>query len=373
MDVEVNQSRNRFDLKFSDSSIFFEVIGYDLATLPTVDFAVWTMLPFAMRRGENLHIRGPVDPTVMRNARHLVRIWSMWLPEMFSPIVVSADAEVVPPPPESDGGLLLYSGGVDSTYALVRAMQGAGLSSVLTVHGMDYDHRNDEAVAALLGKTQPLLDRYSLPRIVVRTDVGPQVRQLGLTHAFVLSSCLFLLSRSFARGHIAADITAEQDFLAFPWGTNHITNPLFAGTHFRMDTLSQDVTRIHKLDFLRHDDVALRAVSFCAVKAMRPHNCGECAKCMRNKTMFVALSGECPDIFLKPGITEQRLRKLDVFSNGAFKHYAEIVEVARERGFLDRLPGLEQRVAASIAARRRRLRLAKIVGQARGLMSKYFG
>ncbi|MFK8250689.1 adenine nucleotide alpha hydrolase family protein [Ancylobacter terrae] len=371
MDVDVRQSGNRFDVEFDGRSIYFEVSGFDVPDPAPRDFAVWASLPFAMRRGGRLHIKGTVDPAVLENARKLARIWSMWLPETYSPVTISADAEAVPPPPASDGGVLLYSGGVDSTYALVRAMQGEGLAGVLTVHGMDYGHRDEAAIAALLEKTQPLLDRYTLPRFVVRTDLGRQARQLGLTHAFVLSSCLFLLSSSFGRGHIAADITPEQDFLAFPWGTNHITNPLFAGSHFRLETLSLDVSRIHKLDLLRDDPVALKAISFCGVKAMRPHNCGECAKCMRNKTMFVALSGDCPDIFLKPGVTEARIRKLDVASNVAFKHYAEILEVARERGFLDRLPGLEAHVAAGIAARRRRAARARIAQKVKLYASKY--
>lgn len=369
MDVEVNQSRNRFDLKFSDSSIFFEVIGYDLATLPTVDFAVWTMLPIAMRRGENLHIKGPVDPTVIGNANELARIWSMWLPEIFSPVEVSADTLLTPAPVETTDSLLLYSGGVDSTYALLRAAEEQGLKHVVTVHGMDYKYNDDNTIANLITKTDPLLRQQGIHRIVVRTNAGEKVRDLGLTHAFVLSSALFLFNRQFATGLLAADITPEQEMMIHPWGTNHVSNAYFTGSSFRMLTHSGDVTRTEKVGRLLSNETALHAASFCATKAVRPHNCGKCQKCARTKAMMIAQTGECSDIFLSPGMTERDVRQLGGLSNNSFRY--EIFHTARRNGFLDRLPGFEDLIRREISARRRRRRLEKIASQARTFVSKY--
>ncbi|MFK8250690.1 hypothetical protein [Ancylobacter terrae] len=368
MDVDVRQKGNRFDLKVAGADIFFEVANHDCPPDVSADFAVWAALPFAMRRGEKLHVRGRVDPVSLANAHELSRIWSMWVPEAYTPIEVTADEVAVTPAAPSEDGVLLFSGGVDSTFALLENLEAARLTSVLTVHGLDYSHDDTDAINALLGKTQPLLDRHGLNRIVVRTNIGPTMRQPGLTHGFMLATCLFLFNGGFRQGHIAADITPPQDFLTFPWGTNHITNDLFAASHYGMRTLGQKTSRIRKLDALREDAVAMSAISFCAARKMRPHNCGVCSKCVRTKLMMIALTGSCPDIFLDTKITDKQIRQIDAHSNKSFRF--EILQTARERGHLDKLGALEQHMQRGIRATRRRAATARVMKRIRHIGSK---
>ena len=80
--------------------------------------------------------------------------------------------------------------------------------------------------------------------------------------------------------------------------------------------------------------------------------------------MLLALTGSCPDIFLDNGLSAAQIAQLEVGSNEAYKHYAEIVRAARERGFTDRIPGLERRIEQAIGARRRRRMLGKYIGEA---------
>lgn len=373
--VTVKHTANRFDVSVGARQLFFEVLGLDGFVAPQPDFAVWGALPFAMRQGARLKLHFAVDPVVLANARELARLWAMWLPEVYAPIEIDADEESVPPPPAASDSVMLFSGGVDSTYALLRQLENDDpsrpLTRILTVHGMNYNHASDSALNELFDKTAALIDRHRLARLVIRTDLGAQMGRLGMTHAFLLASSLFLVNRSFSRGFIAADITNAQDFLAFPWGTNHISNELFAGTHFRMETLSRDATRIRKLDYLRRDPVAMSAISFCGNRRTQPANCGVCLKCLRTKTMFLALDGTCPDIFLVPGVTAKQIRRIDVSSDAAFKHYFEILEVARRNNTVASLPGIEEKLQTGIAARRRKYAFKRAVEQIRHAANKY--
>lgn len=373
--VTVKQTANRFDVSIGERQLYFEVLGLEGFLAPQPDFAIWAALPFAMREGARLKLHFPVDPAALRNARELARLWAMWLPEVYAPIEIEADQEATPPPSSTNDSVMLFSGGVDSTYALLRQMEHDDaerpLTHVLTVHGMNYNHASDTSLNELFDKTATLIDRLGLRRLVVRTDLGAQMGRLGMTHAFLLASSLFLVNRSFSRGFIAADITNAQDFLAFPWGTNHITNDLFAGSHFRMETLSQDATRIWKLDYLRRNPLAMDAISFCGNRRVQPANCGVCSKCLRTKTMFLALDGTCPEIFLVPGVTAKQIRQLDVSSNAAFKHYFEVLEIARRNRTISTLPGLEEKLQNGIESRRRRYVFRRALDQLRHVANKY--
>ncbi|HEX2841518.1 hypothetical protein [Hyphomicrobium sp.] len=354
MKVEVVRDRNGFEVRYGADPVSFEVSGIEVASAIPADFSLWLMLPLAMRQGANLEIDAPVDPIALENARGLARVWAMWVPELYRPIEIHAPVAKVSNSSDQRGSVLLFSGGVDSTYALISEKERANLTHGLTVQGLDYKSDDSRQFQDLLHKTRALLDENGIHHISVKTNAGRHVRQLGMTHAFVLASCLFLCSGRFSRGVLAADLTLAQDMMVFPWGTNHVTNAYFAGSEFRMDTVSQGVSRIRKLECILGDKTALHAISFCGIKRFRPHNCGICPKCLRTKIMLLALTGECPDIFSDRTISASQVRKLDVASRAAYKHYAEIISVARERGFLDRIPGLEQHVAASLDVKRRK-------------------
>ncbi len=361
MKVEIARDRNAFEVRYGAEPVSFEVSGLDVASDIPADFALWLMLPLAMRQGDTLEIVGQVDPVALSNARGLARIWAMWVPELYRPIEIHAPAANAACCSNHGGSVLLFSGGVDSTYALLSERERVQLTHGLTVHGLDYKPEDARQFQDLVYKTRSLLEENGIGHISVKTNAGKHIRQLGMTHAFVLASCLFLCSGRFARGVLAADLTLEQDMMVFPWGTNHVTNAYFAGSDFRMDTVSQGVSRIRKLERILQDNTALHAISFCGIKRFRPHNCGSCPKCLRTKIMLLALTGECPDIFIDRTITAAQVRKLDVASRAAYKHYAEIMSVARERGFLDRIPGLEQHVAASLGVKRRNAALRNII------------
>jgi len=90
---------------------------------PSCDFAIWATLPIAMRQGGLLQIEGPTSQAARDLAERISIIWSTWLPKKFKPIRVTSDRYPEAEPSGSAKSLMLYSGGVDSTFALKRYVE----------------------------------------------------------------------------------------------------------------------------------------------------------------------------------------------------------------------------------------------------------
>ena len=309
------------------------------------------MDPLAPRNesGRALHIDGAVDPTVIRNARRLSRIWEMWAPDKFHEIEVSGSGAWRPRNLERAPDIHLFSGGVDSAFSLVQIGRRAPEPGhVLTVHGTDYTLENTRGFTRLLMKTDPLLEDLNYRRVVIRSNVAQHTKKtnLKLTHGFLFAGCLFLMRQIFHEGLIAADSTPELDMLVFPWGTNHVTNGYFAGEDFSMRTLSLDYSRADKTELLSRHPLACSTISCCKVRAKRPENCGLCTKCVRTKIMFVASTGAVPPIFAEAALTEAQVRSMDLSKRNEYAHFCDIYAKARDCGNLDKIPGFQEHLSA---------------------------
>jgi hypothetical protein len=214
---------------------------------------------------------------------------------------------------------------------------------------MDYRYEDVERFEALLLKTEPFAKTVSDRRVLVRTDIRSLYRGHGIKgdigHAFLLAGTLFLFSETFAVGEIAADYSRAQEFIVFPWGTNSITNPLFASSMFRIETPTQDVRRSEKMTLLAKSPTALRSLSFCKNYKSRPHNCGICSKCMRTKAMFIASPGEIPPIFADNAFSPEYLDKFDLAQRNERAFFLDLYLTARRNGNLERLPGVAEKAS----------------------------
>ena len=335
---DVVQTGNTLKVDGCDIHLSFAVQGVDL---PEVDpsFAVWALLPRAMEGGFNIKINRPTDPNLTANAERLSQIWEMWVPSRYRSIGVRGTGEWS----RTQGSRLprvdLYSGGVDSTYALLQFSDSKKRGHALTVEGLDYQDNWQGAtkLAKLIAKTDPLLEQLNYQRIVIRTNASR--RPQALTHGFTLASCLFLLSDLFEVGTIAADRTPAQDMLTFPWGTNHITKEYFIGSDFSMQTVFE-TSRVEKLAAIGASKIGLPFLSFCREHDTIPANCGLCIKCIRTKAMLMAAIGYLPGIFIDNTFNEQLFRNIDLNSGRERAHVLSLYVYAKQRMRLDAVPGL---------------------------------
>ena len=280
--------------------------------------ALWLALPIAMRLGRPLHIAGSLDQVSLDNAAKLVTIWTSWLPEFFRPIVVTCNEILTIHPGENRSPMLmLFSGGVDSSYALCKDFIQQGIKvDALTIHGMDYRYDDAPRFQALMEKTRPLraqaIERHYLIKSNVVMQMGRNGIGAGYGHGFHLFGCLFMFSGRYQQGAIAADFPLFIEYILAPWGTTTLTNSLFASSSFSVKTLCNDVARPEKTGLLSQNPAALESLSFCVNYKFRPENCGRCSKCVRTKANFLAETGVIPPIFSDNSFHPEDLNEMDM-------------------------------------------------------------
>lgn len=339
------------------SSDLFEinisVEGKATAQPRTRNFALWLSLPIAMAAARDLHISGSVSPAALANAQALVDIWSRWLPALFHPIRISA-AEIICPGNDPSFGhdLMLYSGGVDSTYSLLKNYINTSTPvSLLTIHGMDYQTTDQNRFEKLKNKIKPLTTQIRGKHYFIKSNAADVMSKFGINggigHGFHLFGNLFLFEDDYTCGAIAADCTPTLDFIISPWGTNHLTNPMFSSERFHIKTLDSDIDRaekVGKLLALDGKEHALAALTFCKNRQSRPENCGMCSKCIRTKAMFYTETGAIPDIFAERSFKPTDLAEIDLSRRGERALVLDLLASARRNDKAREFEWLEKQI-----------------------------
>ena len=342
---------------------------------PSCDFAIWAALPIAMRFGGELHINGSTSELSRRNAEKLSLIWSTWLPKKFQPVQVSSQGFPDVVPKVSDKSLMLFSGGVDSTFALKDwATNHDTKPDLITIHGMDYHRDDSERFKKLMAQTEACRGRYGNENFEVRSNAAAIMRKFGVSsaigHGFQLFATLFLFDDSHDLGLIASDFTSQQDYLTIPWGTNSLTNQYFQGNRMGVRTLSLDKTRSQKIRALASDELALGSLSFCKNYNIRPRNCGTCSKCVRSKAMFHAAGVSVPDIFMIPEFEESDLRFLDLSKPSETAFAMDVLDMASSAGMTENFQALKERVFSPGHRAARFSSLRKLQSKLRTIIAK---
>ena len=333
---EVTQDGNRVDIQGDGISIYFAADG-TIAFPSKIDasFSVWALLPKAMEDGFDIHVKYPIDPKVAANAELLSQVWEMWRPDLFRSVKVRGQGEWTRAPRNRLPLVQLYSGGVDSTYSILKNREAKDRGFVVTLSRFDQVKLRN--FADLIARTDPLLRQLNYDRLLITNDV--RHRHFSFTHAITLASCLFFLSDLFDEGTIAADSTYQSEFAIWPWGNNHFTNGFFAGSDFVVRTVGSEAGRTEKIAAIAEAGIDLQCLSFCREKNAIPSNCGICDKCITTKAMFLIATGGIPSIFIDNSFDEGSLRRLldkrtervDVFNMYFY---------AKRHGLLDRIESL---------------------------------
>ena len=169
-EISCVQDGNRLEISVADIQFFVEVQGLDLGIIQDYSFALFMCVPFAMRQGFDLHCNLSVDPVVVKNVEKLSEIWSIWMPDVFQPVSISHIFQECHVGSQSQQKAYMFSGGVDSTYMISEEDTNYG-DSVITIFGLDYKLKREEAFARHLSKTAPFLQEKKLNQIVVNTDL----------------------------------------------------------------------------------------------------------------------------------------------------------------------------------------------------------
>jgi 7-cyano-7-deazaguanine synthase in queuosine biosynthesis len=344
MKINVHHFKNKVEILI-DGLPAIEFISDDvnLEDQDHYDFALWAILPILMRMGSYAECNFPVSRDCHDSVIAVSRVWTRWLPELFTEL--NFNIEIVDPKLSSeDRSLCFYSGGVDSTCsAIMLRQQGVTKLDCLTVHGMDYRFSDLEKFQALMDKTAAFRREMFDNSLTVRTNlysvydaIGCNPHDSHVTHIFALFACGSLFS-DYGTYFIASDHRLDQQFSAFPYGSNSATNRLMRNANGRLTTCDDDVSRSEKVERLIQSGIDLSSLSICVDYESRPQNCGVCSKCVRTKTIFYAASKKVPSIFHDMSMRNDWYRSMSLNKKSDRIFFGDILDALRRHGLQNEL------------------------------------
>ncbi len=342
-DVSIQHANDTYTVQgaFGDIQISVPNAARDVCA----DFAAWLLLPIAMRAGANLNIRGAGHRQTLVSAEAMSQLWSCWLPQHFKAVSIAFEDIIEEPDTPGTRGLHFFSGGVDSTASIIRNQEAHGPFDLLTVHGLEYDSDNDAHFQTHMQKTQHFCDAMALERKTCRHDAYATYRKFScnpkghhITHIFALMGAAFLFPE-YRAYFIGSDRRLDQQFMVHPWGSNSASNRFFSDGVRKLVSLDDDLTRAQKLPIVSSVEGALRSLTVCGDKQVRPENCGECSKCTRTKTMFFVSTGSVPEIFKDMRLERAWPSQMNLKKANERAYLFDIVATGKSTGHGENLPG----------------------------------
>ena len=323
------------DVAHPHQTLFYELEGEHLPPPPErQDYLVLALLFFAMRHGADLHVEGRVSRQLLVNLEEFQRAWSLWRPDRYRPVRVSCDEEVeAGAPSQWRRAVVALSGGVDGTYAMLQhvgdrqARDRCELVAGMLVHGFDVPLDAARAFELARANAAATAATAGLPLTVVRTDWR---RHFSLDweddFGAGLAACLNLFSGVAAYGLLGSD--EDYAHLAFPWGSNAITNPMLSSDRFQIVTVGGASGRTAKVSEIAHHNSISEHLRVCWREGETGRNCGRCEKCVRTKLNFLAAGAALPDsLGAEPGVLE--VLAIRAPSATAITYLADIRDSAR--------------------------------------------
>jgi hypothetical protein len=259
------------------------------------DFAAVALVFFAMRHRADLHIDDRVSRSLLRNLEEFVAVWSLWRPDLYRRIRLSAREESGDAPAEHVAGeaIAAFSGGVDASFTFYRHAQGlAGrwtkkVKAAALIYGLvDIPLGQDEAYEVLASRAQATLASLDIPLVRIKTN---SVQELCTNWGMEFGTYVAAALMHWQRDVSAALIGSDEDYanVVFPWGGNPITYPMLSTDSFRVMYDGAGTNRTQKVGVIAAWETGTETLRVCWQSAS-PRNCGRCEKCMRTKLNYLA-------------------------------------------------------------------------------------
>ena len=164
-------------------------------------------------------------------------------------------------------------------------------------------------------------------------------------------SFLAAIAHAFRSRLSVASIASTYDLANLePWGSHPLLDPLYSTTELQIRHENFTLSRLEKTRLVGEWDVALEKLRVCNEKASYRegnYNCGNCEKCVRTMTAFLA-SGMLEQIatFKEKNVTKQKLVDTCYLSDSyEVNCYRELIEPLEKLGRQDLVAGIEQIIA----------------------------
>ena len=342
--------------------VFFETttkFGDDLAINPNAWLLACT-LP-AMRYGESrIAIDAPISPEIKDGLINSMKCLINWHKRGRKVIEIEAPVETkVLYTDKSLRAGALFSGGIDAL-AMVRdnhlnfaAEHPRHIKDGILVYGVlqgenDYDLSFQNVVNAV----STMAEDAGIELIQVYTNAYAHFRDLDPDFSFwrfeYHGSFLASIAHAFAPRLSVASIASTYDFANLePWGSHPLLDPLYSSTNLQIRHENAALSRLQKTQLVGEWDVALKNLRVCNEKESYSHgnyNCGNCEKCVRTMTAFLALELlEHIPTFKEHRVSKEKLVNTCYLSDSYEENcYRELIEPLEKIGRYDLIEGIEQ-------------------------------
>lgn len=300
----------------------------------SANHALTALLPLAMHEAADLHVQGTVDSTLLENLEEVIDAWTLWRPDLFRRIHISADATTQTATRLGNDAALMYSGGVDANYALLAHKRGLlghrnrDIRAAVMVQGFDIPLPHSEWFETAKQHARPILDHFDCPLLEVQTNWREVSMNWEMDHGFGITSVLHQLDGTFSHGLWAADEPYNREVI--PWGSNSISNPLLSGGAFPIRTVGGGLNRSAKVGLLAPNDVVRNHLRVCWRNPENGLNCGVCEKCVRTRLALAAHGIEHTAAF-HGDLTPEVIARIDITNRIQFELLEEILAIPGSR------------------------------------------
>ncbi|MEM8675416.1 MAG: hypothetical protein AAGF83_16310 [Cyanobacteria bacterium P01_G01_bin.67] len=315
----------------------------------------------AMRYGEKrIVIDAPISPEVKDGLINAMKCLIDWHGGERQVIEIEApiQTEVLFPNKSPRAGAL-FSGGIDAL-AMVRdnhlnfaSDHPRRIQDGILVYGvLEGENEQDPSFQNVVNAVTAMAEDAGLNLIQLYTNAYAHFRDLDADFSFwrfeYHGSFLAAIAHAFAPRLSVVSIASTYDFANLePWGSHPLLDPLYSTTSLQVRHENAALSRLEKTKLVGEWDVALKQLRVCNEKASYQagnYNCGNCEKCVRTMTAFLAL-GMLEQIatFKETNVSKEKLVDTCYLSDSyEVNCYRELIEPLEKIGRHDLVEGIEQ-------------------------------
>jgi hypothetical protein len=206
-------------------------------------------LPVAMRQGWTLTSEEKVDSTTLENLQQWQASFAGWRPWSLGSIDLEIPVEEESRGETRLGGLVAFSGGVDSSYTVLRQAPAGRIASGVLVQGMDIGVDDHTSFSRARSDAKATLESMGLRALCVRTNVRSLGRQPFLhwceeTFGIWLASALSCVEPWHDRAFIASSYPYRH--LQLACGSNPVTDRFLGSGSVAYEHDGASISRVEK-------------------------------------------------------------------------------------------------------------------------------
>lgn len=302
----------------------------------------WLVLltPLAVDSGEDIVLPYPVDPHLRENILGMMRYWNSFFPRL-RPVRIIAPEPTAPARPGAKVGLF-FSGGVDSTFTLLRhdtaavGMGSAPADDLLFVIGFDIPVDDHNEVAQVQAHLQRVADAHGKQLTAFATNLktveSAYTTNWILNYGCALATLGHLLDGRYREILISAGLTYQNRMVT---GSHPVTDPLLGSRGLRFVHDGAAFNRMEKTLRIADAGAPLHALRVCW-ESRRHDNCSRCRKCLLTMvTLDLAGYRDRANCFDWSGYSVDSLRSVFVDGEVQDIFFHEVLAEARRRGRSD--------------------------------------